>query len=363
MAAIDVRQAGFDSPLQRSLTAYAAGDWDEAISLVDFREVTTGRFLDGLDQWIHRGGELVADDRRMIACAFALDTVWKTTRGPFDALRGNVDPWGRVTPDRPDRVMLTSHVAQGIVASWVAKTLGQTQRRPEKAELERLLWLAAVSVASDGSAWHRLREEVLPIASARLVGEPRLAFAATLSAILPDVGALRTLDLLHRGDVLHQEPLSASARKKIPEAIAALDKIRSDSSLGWEADLWAGYFYLRLNNWNLSLERLERARSAPEPEGVAMAAYLSGWVYEQRVETDDAILAYRRALTAMPNQQEVVWRLAALLYLSHRREEAYELLNSMPASTPKTRSLLVTLERGDGRLAVGLLTSIRRALR
>ncbi len=356
-------QTDLDDQIKNALTEYAAGHWDEAIAAVHRGGLTIGAFLGSVDRWIGLESASDIDARRMVACAFALETVWAATRTPLQALRRNIDPWGRVTPDRPDRVALTSYVSQGIVAAWAVKTLGSTRPRPDTKALERLLFLGAIGVSSDGSAWHRLQEEVVPIASTRLGDEPRLALVGTLARIFPHLGSLRD-DTLRRGDVLHRERLPSQVRSRIPPAIAALDLIRDKPSLTWEVETWAGYLYLRLENWAESLARLQHARVAAEdPTSIALVNYLSGWVHEQRGETSDAIAAYRRALAAAPRQRDVAWRLSALLYLSHHREEAYALLDALLASGTAPQSLLMTLERGDGRYVTELFVSIRKVLR
>ena len=347
--------------VQDAVARYAAGAREDAGSQLDASRLTVGALTDTLDAWIAAAPAAERPHRQRVAAAFALDAVWATTRGMLNASSPNLDPWGRVTPGDPDHVAVTSNVALGMVAEWVA---GALPRDGAPDDLERTLWLTAVGVAEDGHAWHRLASSIVPAAARRLAGEPRLRLAAVLARTNIALGPLRHGDSpSSRFDALRVESLSSGETGPIPDAERAFRPLLEDATLAGEVELRLGYLELRRGHWADALGHLDAARTkAGEPVLRAAADYFSGWIDEQQRHPDDAMTAYRRALALTPAMRNLATRLAALLFLRNAREEAYAVLDPALNARPAPVDLLLQVERADARFVPGWLVSIRKAL-
>jgi len=230
--------------------------------------------------------------------------------------------------------------------------------------LERRLWLTAIGLAEDGHAWRRLERDIQPLARRRLPNEPRMHLAEVLAGTNLDLGPLRLRTSLSGRDVLRNEPMGSSATRPIPGAIRAFEPLLADASLAGEVELRIGYLELRRRNWSAALARFDAARSrASEPTLRAAADYFAGWVSEQLDRPDDAIAAYRRAVTIAPTMRNLATRLSALLYLRNERTEAYSVLDTALNARPASMDLMVVMERADARFVPEWLTSIRQALK
>ena len=110
--------------------------------------------------------------------------------------------------------------------------------------------------------------------------------------------------------------------------------------------------------------QVERARpELSERFLAAVADYFSGWALEQMGRRDDAIAAYRRALSASPHSRNVSTLLAAQLFLANERTEAYAVLDAAFKVEPEPIDLVVQFERGDGRFVSEYVARLREALR
>lgn len=362
LLAADARDSAFNqAPLtvKQAIDSYASGDFGRAVGNLSTPRLTVTQFTTALDEWIAAGEEPSLRRRKTVAVAFALDAVWSATRTAVNANRANADPWKKVTPDHPDKVVIASFVSQALVAQWVA---GQLPTTGTPDALERLLWLTTVGVVEDSHAWHRLRHEVLPLARNRLPGDPRLELAGVLADTNIELGPLRLSSVL-RNDVLRVEKLPSAITGRIPKAIRAFEPLRANPALSGEVELRIGYLELRRDKWPEAINRFASAYSLVEEPALRVAAdYFAGWVHEQLGQPVEAIAAYRRADATAPAIRNLATRFAALLFLHNKRAEAYAVLD--PALNARTAPLdpLMAVERADARFVPEWITSIRRLL-
>jgi tetratricopeptide (TPR) repeat protein len=229
---------------------------------------------------------------------------------------------------------------------------------------ERAFWLAAVGIVEDGSAWRLLQSDVLPLARRRLTDEPRLRLADALARTNRELGPLRLMTMLRRGDVLADDDLPSSVTRRIPAAMRTFETLLDAPTLAGEAELRMGYLEIRRRKWDAALSRFDRARTGlTEPILLAATDYLEGWVHERRTDPQAAIAAYRRAHAIVPTMNNLSLRLAALLFLGNARSEGYGILDTAFRAAEPPRDLLITLERADARFVEGHLTTMRASLK
>ena len=346
--------------LEAAVRAYAAGDHAGAIATVTSGRVTIGVLTSALDRWIAGGADAERTRRALIASTFALDAVWTTTRSSgwmnYDPV--NLDPWGRVTPSEPDRVALSSFVAEGYAGAWVMRQASQAVPSEERRRLD----LAVIGVMEDGHAWHLL-QEALPALRASLPGEARVRLAEVLAVTNRDLGTLR-LSAATRIDVMRDENLGSSVTNRIPRAQRQFDALGSDPVVGGEALLHSAFLELRLRHWKAGRERLILARPRQtEPILRAAVDYLTGWTSERLGDTDAAIAAYRRALEVTPTMRNLATELSALLFLRNERNEAYAILDRAFNADDPPDDFVMIIERADARFVDGHLRALREALR
>lgn len=351
-----------DPGLTPLVDRYARGDHDGALEAVrGMPSLTVAEFLPGLDAWIAAGAPDDRSRRGRVAALFALDAVWTITRHFHRADRENWDVWGRSTPSAPDRVRLPNLLAYSYIPRWCVRQLNSTGPVDP---IERKLWLAAVGVMENGSAWQVLRDDVLPLARQRLPDDPRLRLADVLARTNHDLGPLRRMTGFDRDDLLEDEDFGSSVTRRIPGAIRAFDALVGDPAVGAEAELRIAYLEIRRREWAAALQRLDRSRARlTEPLMQAIADFFTGFVYERMKDSDNAIVAYRRAHAIVPDMHNLSARLAALLYVRNEREDAYAILDRAFSAPVAPQELLVTFERADGRFVSAQLKELRAALR
>jgi tetratricopeptide (TPR) repeat protein len=345
--------------VKEAVAAYTGRDFARAVSDLNTQRLTVTSFTTELDSWIAAGDPATASRRKIVAAAFALDAVWVATRNLNNALRANGDPWKRVTPNHPDKVVITSFVSQPLIARWATTHLPPSGM-PDA--LERTLWLTAVGIVEDGHAWHQLRHEILPQALARFPGEPRFQLATVLATTNMDLGSLRQSST-SRNDVLRRERLPSAVTDRIPNAIRAFEPLLANQTLSGEVELRIGYLKLRREEWLSALTHLAAAHSlATEPALRVAADYFAGWVHEQLDQPAEAIANYRRAHDAAPLLRNLSTRLAALLFLNNERNEAYTILDRTVNAESSPLDPLLAVERADARFVPEWIASIRRSL-
>ena len=347
-------------PVAAAVDRYARGDYDAAIAALP-TSLTVAEFLTGLERWTAAGEPAARERRGRVAATFGLDAVWTITRTIDRPYRENWDAWGRSTPSGADRVRLANPLASSYVPRWSVTQLGATG--PVDA-IDRTIWLAAVGIMENGSAWQVLRDDVLPLAQKRLPGDPRLRLAEILSRTNHDLGTLRLTTAFDRDDLLQDEDFPSSVTRRIPAAIRAFETLLDDPGLAGEVELRIAYLEIRRREWPLALQRLDRARARlAEPILLATTDFFTGFVHERLKKPDAAIDAYRRAHAIVPTMYNLTARLAALLYLRNEREDAYAILDRAFNARIAPQELLVSLERADARFVPAHLAELRAALR
>lgn len=344
-----------------AVARYGRGDFDAAISSFETTRLTVTHFTQALDAWIAAGEPAAVAHRHRVAAAFALDTSWRATRTFANLRMSSGDPSRRHPPVHPDRDTLGEAESLPLVAEWAVAQL-PTTGPPD--QTERTIWRAAIGLAADGQAWHRLHGGMLPTARKRLADDARVRLVAVVATTNVDLGPLRRNSVLRRQDVLQNERLGSSVTGKFPKAIATFETLLADPSLAGEAALRIGYLELRRERWTAALAQFDAARSlATEPVLIAAADYFAGWVHEQEGKTAEAIAAYRRAHAVTPLMRNLATRLSALLYLNNERAEAFAILDPALNARPAPLDFLTVLERADARFVPEWLTTIRQALR
>jgi hypothetical protein len=343
--------------VRAAVEVYQSGDRRRALEGLD-PEVTAGRVTKELDEWIRAASGATEPHRGFVAAAFALDAVWTATRpGAFARMHLLGGDSRRV-----GTTALRFSSSQSFLAAWAVR---QMPAAGPVTATERALWLAAIGISGDATAWHDMRTDILPLARKRLPDDSRVRLAAVFVQTASDVGPLRARSW-SRGwnfSILREENTHSRRFKPIPAAIQAFEALLTDSSLAGEVELRIGYLELRRRNWPAALMRFDAARAKTnDPILLATADYFAGWVHAQLDQPDEAIAAYRRAVAIAPTQRNLATQLAMLLFLHDERAEAYAVLDRALNHRPVTLDLLVSLERGDGRFVDEWLSTVRQGL-
>jgi hypothetical protein len=342
--------------VQAAVELYPSGEWRRAVQGLDSKTLTVGQLIQELEGWIASAGSAEESRRRVLAGAFALDAVWLAAGSRRnDGWLPNAEARGFDGQRQP----IGSRTAQGVVASWASRQIpGGTADATE-----RWLWLAAIGVAEDGSAWFTLEDEILPRARQRLPNDARVRLAVVLARLHTDLEMRRWAGPMRRNDVLGDEYFPARVARRIPAAIEALETLLGDVSLAGEVELRIGHLELRRRNWTNALARFEAARGKTSEQLLrAIADYMAGWAHEQLGHPDEAIGAYRRALLHYPTMRNLATRVSALLFLRDARAEAFAIIDRALSAQSNPLDLMISLERGDGRFVADWLETVRGAL-
>jgi tetratricopeptide (TPR) repeat protein len=373
--------------LQAPLDRYAAGEFAEAIQDVDGSLLTARDFIASAQAWIDAGDPAARRRREVVAAAFALEVVWTSTRRTIGARSPTFarDGDGDLT-----LLALHSGASSGLtdpdggaalsVTAWGC----QVMSRPGLITAsERWWWLASVAVLEDGHLWRALsggstddrsaaRRELagghLAHARERVPDEPRwrLADLVVQEAINMTRGAGEGPGPapLTRAHVLPDEPLPATARGRMSELEGEFAELARQPPLAGEAEVHLGYLAMRARRWDAALAHFDRARaSTREPFLLVTASYLSGWIQEQLGHASEALAAYRRANALAPGQRNLSTRLAAQLFLSGERVEAYRILDDALKTPRPPEDVYDMFKRGDERLVPEYLAHLHEALR
>jgi tetratricopeptide (TPR) repeat protein len=226
---------------------------------------------------------------------------------------------------------------------------GVMSRQPPR-EIEELWLRASVALAAEQERWVFLIEGVTQSTSSRRAGPPpvgHIRFARTrypddpyfqmAEAIGAELSATRPLDRLSgqlpesssAWDDITSDRLDFSALK-LAERTAALERaagiferLLSHSTLGVEAGLRLGYVRLRQGQTDAALTEFDRLPSRTKHPTLRYLGHLySGWTLAFLGRTDEAVSAYRAALSVVPRAQSATSLLIALLVKTDRLAEA-----------------------------------------
>jgi hypothetical protein len=348
-----------------ALNRYQHGDFEAAIQAPEVRRLRAADLIAAADAWTAAGPDAGRARRRIVAAAFAIDLTWSTTQDPSL----NDLPWsdpdgtlGRVVinSQRPPQDRSPSPIyfwnAIDPVVRWAVRTM---QEAGVGAAIDGAWWPAAAGLLQHGKFW-TLALTVVPDARLRAPNN-RWRLIDTVARTNHDVPPPRTIG---RPNVLFEEGIGTAALQHAPQAIAEFDRLRDDPMLASEADLRAGYLEMRRRHWAESLARFGRARSqTTDPFITAAASYFEGWVHERMHHAPEATAAYRRADGLVPGTRNVSTLLAAQLFMTDARAEAYAILDRGLHAEPAPLDLLLVLERGDARFVPMYLHDLREALR
>jgi tetratricopeptide (TPR) repeat protein len=367
-----------------ALNRYAAGDWDAASRYAATARFDAVLFVREVQAWAGEGllGNAVRQRR---AAAFGLEVAWAFGReapitarprpGPTTALipilawaceampgtsAGHAAdrPWWRLS------VALLQHARQWPVL------LGNPTAPPAAGPLQRLIG-------------RENKEGHLSHARRRLPREPRLRLAEAISregAMLTQLigsGESRRPALLRFDDLpeakvaeiranASRNPAGvrrAAALAAWPEVDAQLKALAREPDIGAEATLHRGYLRLVLRDYEGAVTELERAAAGTTDAFLQfLSRYFLGWTHHRLGNPDAAIAAYRDALRSMPGARVVATLLAEQLFLTDRRDDAFELLDRTFTPATPDYEPLVWFKRGDARFIETLIAELRQAL-
>jgi tetratricopeptide (TPR) repeat protein len=160
-------------------------------------------------------------------------------------------------------------------------------------------------------------------AAERFPNDPAVLFAQGFvqEFQVPVEGRMRLIDI--------DTAARASAR-----AIEFYRGAAAGAELAPDAALAIGYIHLRMKRLDEVLPELAKAAEGGDPFVRYLAHLLRGRTIEQRGGTDEAIAAYRAALTAIPNAQSASMALAALLHRGDQIDAAIDIMTKSFAARP-----------------------------
>jgi tetratricopeptide (TPR) repeat protein len=364
--------------LLRALDRYNAGDHDAAIAGID-RTTTAGALRTAAENWIEAGDASARARRQRVAAGFALEAVW-ARKGDNPTARfhsENHDFWPvwRPSNSQPWEMPFSDTRAVVPIVSWgchLIDTASVSHPADTRWDLASVAVLQEVDASGALIDWRpagespRLADPLLlrerstghlAHARARMPHEARWSMAEAVAWANRD--SVRVFE--YRRAVLRYRPGNPSV---LPRIAVRFEALTHEPVLAAEARLRIAHVELQRQRWTDALGQIERARpDLTERFLIAVADYFSGWALEQMGRRDDAIAAYRRALSASPHARNPSTLLAAQLFLANERAEAYAVLEAALEFDPQPVDLVVRFERGDGRYAAEHVSRLRESLR
>jgi tetratricopeptide (TPR) repeat protein len=132
-----------------------------------------------------------------------------------------------------------------------------------------------------------------------------------------------------------------------------------------EANVHIGYLAIRAGRPDAALAPLETARKSDDPHVLYLAEFFSGRALEALGRRPEAIAAYRRALTAVPDAPSATMLLASQLFLSGdaaERADAHKLLEAANRSSSQVVDPWDQYWYGDRRFRATYMERLRQAL-
>ncbi len=374
-----------------ALDNYNRGNFHDAVQDVGTQRPTIGGLTSEAERWIAAGDPAKLDRRRLVAAAFALDVAWtiggardsQIELGPTPSVV--TDPRSRWSGARFDQGLLNSGP---LAISWACAQISSITSPPTVAE--RWWWLASIGVLDDRYAWQMLAGSTQPspgdlkkilktlppanVAAMKDFIDGHIAHARTRVPDEPrwqldDVVARSSRDIgpnwnSGRIDLLHADKLPAGKADAVSRAEKSFSALTTNAALAGEAELHLGYLALERNSWTTALTHFDLARTQlSEPIMLAVTDYFAGWVDEHLGRRADAIATYRRAYALAPKMRNLATLLAADLFLTPDRAEAYPMLDNAFSANPPPLDLLTIFRRGDARLVNEYRARMQEALR
>jgi len=338
-------------PLQITdlLDRYVAGQFDAAVSQISERT----DFEDLLDQlqrngpaWIDARGPDERPRRELAAATFALEA----------ARIGEWHEWKWVQR-RPETLAILSWKPAPLLIEWgCARFREAVPPHP----IERWWQLAALAVAQRGED------------PQFLVGDLNIGLGHTTGEIgNPDV-EIRHLD--HIAARFPSEPRftlahgiarewhsDAAVRAKAMEVFGI---VKDDLDVGAEATMRQGAMTLRDARPDNAIASFSDAdRLSRDPYVVYLARYFKGQAYERLRRSLEAEIAYRAAVTTIPDAQSASMALATLLFAREQRAEAQRLAVGALSANPQPADPWREYAHADDRFWSELLGRLRAEIR
>jgi hypothetical protein len=346
---VPVRPAADPPPAIELLDRYAQGDFAAVVSaLGDVRDFD--RLRKELQQegpgWIEVSGPEGRARRALAAATFALEAAradegreWKFVQKGGSS--GGFLPLDTVYWKPPP-----------LLIKWGASLLRSTAS-PMPPAGQRLWQFAAIAVAERAEDFEFLLGSPF---EARSNDGDEIAYLKPLLAQFPDEPRF----LLAEAIALEWRTWPRPGRAGSPEAKRALEALTTDDSVGAEALVRLGDLELRGGSTDDAVTLCDRAETVTrDPYLVYLARFVKGQALERQKNTAEAIQAYRGALAAIPRAQSASIALAALLFLTDRRDEAALVLNANLASGPQPVDPWRTMADGDDRFWPEIITRLR----
>lgn len=382
------------SPRQEPTTAaaldrYSRGEHLAAIQAIDGRDfgVTFDRLTSEADAWTKAGDASDGPRRRMVAAAFALDTMWSQARWA-SLPDGNAPGFAGRSPRRSDAALVV--IAWGCQLSkpspaspaerwWYRATVAMLEAHGDWDVLEGHGGPKADSLLLSAGVGREYTGGHLSHAKTRFPDEPRWRLEPLFKAEQAadtwlrqprtnagGVGALRHDELSARQIADAVSRSFVALDRKLTDLDRELTALAADPdpSLRAEAVLHRAYWRIWYRDWATALEDLGRLSDpALDPYQRYMAAYFTGWAYQRLDRRADAIAAYRRAAAILPDGGSLSTLLAAQLFLDGQRAEAHVLLDSVFSTSPTALDPWLLFKQGDARLIDNAILRMREALR
>jgi Flp pilus assembly protein TadD len=323
--ALTMYEVGEHAPVVRAMAAAGGSDGDALQALI--RQDVPG--------WIAADGASEAPRRRLVAVTFVLelahagiDIQWETTRS---------------------------------VTEWACELL---RRAGPPTGTEREWHLAALALLQAsfepggrglGESNQAVRAHLSHIRQ-RFPGEPRIELARALLAeydywTLRMAGASDVTD----SNARHDEPAAA-------RPIPALEAAARHPANQAEASLRLGFLHSRLGNLDQALAHLRTAaEGSDDATRVYLAQLFAGWTHEKAGRPEDAVVAYRHALTTQPALSAAL-ALAVRLYAVDERDEADAVVAQVLAARPIVPDPWKAYGYGDFRRWPDLIARLRAAV-
>jgi tetratricopeptide (TPR) repeat protein len=319
------------------LDRYLHGDHDQVVAAL-----STDSSLDDLlsqlkrdgQAWIDAGGPTERDRRELTAATVALEA----------ARAGEWHEWKQYVRV-PDTATILYWKAPPLLIEWGCALMRQGhQPKP----IERDWFLASIAVSERAEDYEfmvgerhlpdRYNSDVIQHvrhAALRLGDEPRVKLAQAIAEEFHDP----------------------------PDAARQFTLLQSDVDLRGEATMRLGVMAYWRKDDDRALDQLRKVESITrDPWVLYLARYFTGLVQLRRHHADDAEIAFRRALEAVPHAQAATISLASLLFGSGRRDEASAFVGQMLAADPSPADPWRAYADADDRFWPELIARLRREI-
>jgi tetratricopeptide (TPR) repeat protein len=228
---------------------------------------------------------------------------------------------------------------------WACERMRATRERSATERTFHLAALAVIQGARDPKAldWH------IGHIQARFPDEPRIRLAQAFKA---EIEYWR----LYRGI------LGAVDGGDPDIVLPALRRAAERPENRREVALRTAFLFLQKGQHTVALEELAKVPPGDDPGQLYLACLMSGWAYEGQKKHDEAVHAYRKALSIVPRAQAATLHLGVLLYQKDQRAEADALVEEMLTADPAPVDPWRVFGYGDLRRFPALLETLRRAI-